>query len=159
MSFTEEWLPSDHSNIKAWLVECCRDCCPSERVSHLYRGTPEHCKSDHQFLGHLPDQGPSPPIVRWRSIGGSKLLPFKNDVGHFVLGDLQCWRNVLVPFPRYVLSHNPVSELYRQFLWPYIDRCVPFLDHVQSIELIGSMETGCTWAQFRVSKQRVWILM
>ena len=68
----------------------------------------ELCKSDHPVLGHLPDQGPSPPIAQfdWASyskiIGGSKLLPFKNDGGHCVLGDLQCCRNVLVPFSRSV---------------------------------------------------------
>ena len=37
-----------------------------------------------------------------KSLGGSKLLPFKNDRGHCVLGDLQCCRNLLVPFPRSV---------------------------------------------------------
>jgi hypothetical protein len=33
------------------------------------------------------------------SLCGSKLLPFKNDGGYCVLGDLQCCRHVLVPFP------------------------------------------------------------
>jgi hypothetical protein len=33
--FTEECL------IKAWLVECCRDGCPSGRFSLLHRGTLE----------------------------------------------------------------------------------------------------------------------
>uniref|UniRef100_A0A4W5P221 DNA (cytosine-5-)-methyltransferase n=1 Tax=Hucho hucho TaxID=62062 RepID=A0A4W5P221_9TELE len=42
-----------------------------------------------------------------KSLGGSKLLPFKNDGGHCVLGDLQCCRNVLVLFPRSVPRHNP----------------------------------------------------
>ena len=61
------------------------------------RGTLELCQSDHWVLGHLPDQGPSPPIAQFgwapssrKSLGGSKLLPFKNDGGHCVLGDLQC---------------------------------------------------------------------
>ena len=35
------------------------------------------------------------------------------------LSVLQCCRNVLVPFRRYVPRHNPVSELYRQFLWSH----------------------------------------
>ena len=68
----------------------------------------------------------SPPIAQFgracssrKSPGDSKLLPFKNDGGHCVLGDLQCCRNVLVPFPRSLPRHNPVSELYRQFLRPY----------------------------------------
>ena len=47
---------SGHSTIKAWLVECCRDGCPSGRFSHLHRGTLELCQSDHQVLGHLSDQ-------------------------------------------------------------------------------------------------------
>jgi hypothetical protein len=48
--FTEEWLSSGHSTIKAWLVECCRDGCPSGRFSNLHRGTLELCQSDHRFL-------------------------------------------------------------------------------------------------------------
>ena len=81
-------------------------------------------QSDHQVLGHLPDQDSSLPIVQFgravssrKSLGGSKLLPFKNG-GHCVVGDLQCCRNVLAPFPRSVPRHNPVSELYGQFLQP-----------------------------------------
>ena len=45
------------------------------------------------------------------SLGGSKHLPFKNDGGHCVLGDLQCFRHVQVLFPRSVPRHNPVSTL------------------------------------------------
>ena len=78
--------------------------------------------SDYQVIDHLPDQGPSPLIDQFgqtassrKSLCGSKLLPFKNDGGHCALGDLQC----LVPFPRSVPRHNPVSELYRQFLRPH----------------------------------------
>ena len=54
--------------------------------------------SDHRVLGHLPDQGPSPPIAQFgrvassrKSLGGSKLLPFQNDGGHGVLVDLKCY--------------------------------------------------------------------
>ena len=43
-------------------------------------------------LGHLPDQGPSPPIAQFgraassrKSLVRSKLLPFKNDGGDCVL--------------------------------------------------------------------------
>ena len=106
--FTEEWLPSGYSTIKALLVECCRDGCPSGRFSHLHRGTLELCQSDHWVLGHLFDQGPSSPIAQFgraassKSLVGSKRLPFKNDGGHCVLGDLQCCRHFLVPFPRFV---------------------------------------------------------
>ena len=46
--FTKEWLPSGHSTIQAWLVDCCRDGCPSGRLSSLHRGTLELWQSDHQ---------------------------------------------------------------------------------------------------------------
>ena len=39
--------------------------------------------------------------------------------GHGVLGDLQCCRNVLVPFHRSVPRQSPVSERYGQFLRPH----------------------------------------
>ena len=107
-------------------MEWCRDGCPSGRFSHLHRGTLELCQSDHWVLSHLPDQGPSPPIAQFGRAAGSrkyldcsKLLPFMNDGGHCVLRDLQCCRHFLVPFPRSVPRHNPVSELYRQFLQPH----------------------------------------
>ena len=47
-----------------------------------------------------------------KGLGVSNLLLFKNDEGHCALEDLQCYRNVLVLFPRSVPQHNPVSELY-----------------------------------------------
>ena len=87
-------------------MECYRDGCPSGRLSHLHRGTLELCQSDHRVLGHLPDQGPSPPIVQF--------LPFKNDGGHCVLGQLQCCRNVLVPFPRSVPLTQSSSDNFLQ---------------------------------------------
>ena len=62
--------------------------------------TEELCQSDHRVPGHLPDQGSSPPIAQFgrsassrMSIGGSKLLPFKNDGGHYVLCNLQMSQN------------------------------------------------------------------
>ena len=84
--------------VSVWpdLVEYFKDGCPSGRFSHLYRGTLELCQSDHRALGHLPDQGPSSLTAQFgrsaksrKSLGGSKRLPFKNDGGHCVLGDLQ----------------------------------------------------------------------
>ena len=76
-------------------MECCKNGCPSAMFSHLQRGTLDLCQSDRRALGHLPDQGPSPPIAQFdlaassrNSLGGSKLLPFKNDGGHCVLGIL-----------------------------------------------------------------------
>ena len=91
--------------------------------------------------------------------GGSKLLTFKFDGGHCVLGDLQCCRNVLVPFPRSVPRHNPVSALYGQFLRPhglvfaltctvncgtlYRQVCA-FPNHVQSIQFTtGGLQKSC----------------
>ena len=107
--FTEEWLPSGHSNIKAWLWSA------AEMFVHLEGATisTESSVSDHQVIG------PSPLITQFgqasssrKRLGGSNIIPFKNDGGHCVLGDLQCCRNVLVPFLRSVPRHNPVSELY-----------------------------------------------
>ena len=148
-------------------MECCRDGRTFQKDNHLHRGTLELCQSDHRVLGHLPDQGPSPPISQFsraassrKSLSGSKLLPFKNDGGHCVLGDLQCCRHFLVPFPRFVPRHNPVSELYGQFLRPhglffsltctvncgtfYIDRCVPFQIMSNQIECTtGGLQSSC----------------
>ena len=73
--------------------------------------TEELCQSDHWVLSHLPDQ--SRVASSRKSLGGSK-LPFKND-GHCVLGGPP----MLVPFPRSVPQHTPVSELYGQFLRPH----------------------------------------
>jgi hypothetical protein len=114
------------TTMKAWLVECYRDGCPSGRFSYLHRGTLDLSVSDHWVLGHLPGHGPTPTIAQVclaassrKSLDGAKLLSFKDDGGHCVLGDLQCCRYVLVPFPRSVPRHNLVSEFYRQFLRPH----------------------------------------
>ena len=76
-------------------MDCYRDGCPSGRFSHLHGETLEVCQSDHRVHGDLPDQSPSPQIAQFgraaspkNSLGLSKLIPFKNDGGHFVLGDL-----------------------------------------------------------------------
>ena len=123
--------------------------------------------SDHRVLGHLADQCPSTPIAQFawaassrKSLGGSKrYLYFKNDGGHCVLGDLQCCRHILVPFPRSVPRHNPVFDLYGQFLRPhglvfaltYTVNCgtlyrqwCAFPNHIQSIELTtGGLQSSC----------------
>jgi hypothetical protein len=145
---------------KAWLVECCKDGCPFGRFFHLHRGTLELCQSDHQVLGHLNDQGPSLwllSLARRPALGSSKLLPFKHYGCPCVLEDLQC-RLFFLPFPRLLLWHALST------VGPYIDRCVPFqimsnqlnLPQVDSNQVVEtsqgwSMETGCIWAQFRVS--------
>ena len=73
--------------------------------------TEELCQSDHLVLGHLPDQGSSPPdsyvgrvASSRKSPGGFKLLPFKIDVGYCVLQDLQCCRIVFYPSPNLCLG-------------------------------------------------------
>ena len=165
--------------MKAWLVECCRDGCPSGRFSDLHRGT-------HRVLGYLLTKALLNRLLSVaraassrKSLGGSKLLPFKNDGGHCVLRDLQCCRIVLYPSPeRYfdkILSLSSIDNSFDLMAWflfwhalstvgPYIDRCVPFqimsnqlnLPQVDSNQVVEtshwwSMETGFTWAQFWVS--------
>ena len=174
----EEWLPSGHSTIK---VECCGGGCSSRSLSHIHRGTLELCQSDHLILGHLPDQGSSPPIAQFgrpassrKSLGGSKRLPFKNDGGHCVFGDLQCRPSpdlCLATILSWGTTNNSFDLVAWFLLWhaqstvgPYIDRCgtfqimsnqlnLPQVDSNQVVETsqIRSMETRCTWAQFRVS--------
>ena len=152
-----ERLSGLHGRVARWNgVECCRDVCPTWRFSHLHRGTLELYQSDQLVLGHVPDQGPSPLIAQFgqaassrTSLGSSKLLPFKNDEYHCVLGDLQCCRHFLVPFSRSVPRHNPVSELYRQLFsphglvfdltctvtwWTLYKQMCAFPNHVQSVE-------------------------
>ena len=160
--FTEEWLPSGHSTIKAWLVECCRDGRTFQKDNHLHSRTLELCQRNYWVLGYLLDQGPSPMIIQYswaassrKSHGGSRHLPFKNDGGHCILGDLQCCRIFLVPFPRSVPRYNPVSVLYGQFLRThgltstvnfgtlYRQVCA-FPNHVQSIEFsTGGLQSSC----------------
>jgi hypothetical protein len=89
----------------------------------LLEGSPISTEGALELLGHLPDQGPSPPIAPFdqaagsrKSLGVSKFRPFKSDGGHCVLGELQFCRIFLLAFPRSVPQHNPVSELYGQFL-------------------------------------------
>ena len=120
------------------------------------------------FLVTSVTKGLLPPIVQFgraaisrKSLIGSKLIPFKNVGGHCVLLDLQCCRNVMLPFLRSVPWRNPVSELYRQFLRPHglvfaltctvnCGTCVPvchlcaFPNHVQSIDFTtGGLKSSC----------------
>jgi hypothetical protein len=149
--FTEKGLPSSHSTIKAWLVECCREGCPSGSFSHLQRGTLELCQSDHWLLGHLPDQGPCPLIAQFgqaanssKSLGGSKLLPFKNDGGHCVLGTFNA-AEFFGTLPQICASTQYCLRCLRQFLRLH------GLAFALTISQGWSFETGYTWAQFRVS--------
>jgi hypothetical protein len=160
---------------------------PLGAFSHIYRGTLELCHCDHWVLGQLPDQGPSPLISQFgratrsrTSLGGFKLLPFKNGRGHCVFVDCQCCRNVLVPLspdlcPDKIMSQSSKDNSFDLMAWfllwytlstggAYIDRCVPFqimsnhlnLSQVKSNQVVEtsqgwSMETGWTRAQFPVS--------
>ena len=116
----EERLLSDYSAIKSKSVECCRDGCPSGSFSHLHTESLKLSQSDHQVLGHLSYEGPSPLIAQFgrvassrKSPGCSKRLPFKNYGDHCAL-EKKCFA-----LPRSVPQHNPVSELCRQFLQLY----------------------------------------
>ena len=178
--FTEKWLPFGHTTIKAWLVERCRDGCPSGRFAHLYRTTLWLCQSDHRVLGHLPDQGPPPPIAQFgwaassrKSLGGFKLLPFKNDGGHCVLGDLQFCRHFLVPFSRSVprlnliLSRSSADNSFDLihglfFFWhslsivgPYIDSCVPC--QIMSNQLNLPQTPSCRNISRMISENRIYL--
>ena len=148
---------------------------PSRRTNI---STKEHWQSDHWVLGHVPDQGPSPPIAQFgwaassrKSFGGFKLLPFNNDEGHFSWGPSIGTEMFWYPW------HNPVPELYGQFLQPHglgftltctinwgtLYRCVPFqimsnqlnLPQVDSNQSQGwSMEIRCTlsWMSSLIAK-------
>jgi hypothetical protein len=178
---TEEWLPSGHSTIKAWLVECCRDGCPSGRFSHLHRGTLELCQSDHRVLG------PSLPwllsLVRRPALGRVlvvlnvfhlRMMEASVFLGTFNAADI-CWYPSLDLCLDTILSRSSTDNSFDLITWfllwhalstvgPYIDRCVPFqimsnqlnIPQVDSNQVVEtsqgwSMETGCTWSQFRIS--------
>jgi hypothetical protein len=151
-------LRSGHSTTKAWLVKCCKDGCPSGRYSHFHRGTLELCQSDHWVLGHLPDQGTSPSIAQFgqasisrKSLGSSKLFPFKTDGGHFVLGGLQ-WSsmdnsfNLMAWLGAYIGRCVLFQIMSNHFNWPQVDS-----NQVVETSQGWTMETGCNWAQFWVS--------
>ena len=165
MSFTEERLPSGHSAIKPRLVECCSDGCPSGSFSHLHTGSLELSQSDHQVLGHLSYQGPSPPIAQfagWPALGRVLVVPnffhLRIMEATVLLGTFNA-AEFFVAFPRSVPRHNPVSELCRQFLQPHglvfalicIVSCetlyrqvCAFPNHVQSIEFTtGGLQSRC----------------
>ena len=91
--------------------------------------------------------------------------------GHCVLGDLQYCRHFLLPFPRSVLRHNPVLELYGQFLQPhdlvfdqkcnlncgtlYRQVCAS-QNHVQSIEFTtDGLQSSCRNISRRINGNRM----
>ncbi len=82
-----------------------------------------------------------------------------NDRGHCALWYLQSCRNLLVPFSRSMPWHNPVSEVYREFLWPLsfvfaltctvscgtlCKQLLAIPNHVQLIEFTtGGLQSSC----------------
>ena len=114
---TEEWLPSGYPTIKAWVLQ---------RWLSFWKVLPSPQRNSWALSEW--------PLVSWSSwllilagrpaLGRVLVVPhlkdFKNDGDHCVLGDLQCYRNVLVAFPRSVPRYNPVSELYGQFLHGFV---------------------------------------
>ena len=118
-------------------MECWRDGGPYGRFYCLHRGTLELCQSDHRVLGHLPDQGPSPPIAQ--SLGGSKLLPFKSMkvfLGTFNAADI-FWYPSPDLYLDTILSQSSMDNSFHLKAWfllwhalstvgAYIDSCVPF---------------------------------
>ena len=166
MSFTEEWLSSGHSTIKAWLLECCRDGCPSGRFSHLHRGTLELCQSDHRVIGHLPDQA----LGRVLFIPNFFHLIMMEDTVFFgIFNAAFFWYPSPDLWLDTILSRSSTDNSFELMAHSdmhcgTLDRCVPFLimsnqfnlPQVNSNQVVEtsqgwSMETGCTWAQFQVS--------
>ena len=160
--FTEEWFPSGHSTIKALLVECCRDGCPSGRFSHLHRGTVELCQSDYRVLCHLPDWSPSP-LIAYFDRGRVLVLPNFFHVrmmeATVFLGPFSYVETVRYLSPDLCLdtilslssTDNSFNLMALFLLWhalstvePYIDRCVHFPNHVQLIEFTtGGLQSIC----------------
>ena len=133
---------------RAWLVECCRDGCPSGRFSHLHRGILGLFQSDHRVLGYLPNQGPSPLIAQFgratssrKSLGGSKFFHLGMMEVTVCLGTFNAADNLWYPSPDLcfdtILSRSSMDNYFDLMAWfllwhsvstvgPYIDRCVPF---------------------------------
>ena len=121
--FSQEWLPSGHSPIKPRFVKCCRDCCPSNRISHLSQGTLQFCQSGHWVLGHLLDQGPSCPVAQFgqtasfkKSLGSSIFFPFSNDGAHCALGNFLS-RNCFPTLPLIYTSSQFYLEALQTVPW------------------------------------------
>ena len=113
-------LPSSHSHIKPWFVKCCRDCCPSSRLSHFSQGT--------LFLSEWSLGSWSPPwprsflpsLVGRPAIRRVWVVPHSS---HFLkmdltvlLGTFNTLRNCFIPFPRSMPPHNSILEFYLEFL-------------------------------------------
>lgn len=98
-------LPSSHSTIHPWVVDCCCFLCVHTAVLE-------------QVLGYLPDWGPPTAFAQtsWetssrKSPGISRRLPLMDDGGHSVHLDLQSSRN-LYPSPDLCLETILFHEVY-----------------------------------------------
>jgi hypothetical protein len=173
--FTEEWLPSGQSTIKADLLECCRDGCPFGSFSHLHKGTLELCQWQSGSWSPPWPRPFSPDCSGWP--GNFFHLWMMEDT--VILGSFNAADIFWYPSPDLcldlILSGSSTDNFFDLIAWfllwlalstvgPYIDRCVPFpimsnqlnlplVDSNQVVETSQwwSMETGCIWAQFRVS--------
>jgi hypothetical protein len=121
--FTEKCLLFSHSTIKAWLMKCCRDGCPSGRFYHLHRGTLEF----HRVLGHLPDQGPSPPIAQFGRTSSSRLS---------LSGSKQIW--TMIEATVFLGTFNAADI----FWYPSPDRC---LNKILSLSSTDSSVNLMVW--------------
>ena len=97
-----------------------------------------------------------------KSLGGSKRLPFKNDGGHSVLGDLQCCRNVLVHTPRSVpRPHGLIFALTCTVNCGTLNRQVnAFPNHVQSNEFTtGGIQSSCRNIPRMINGNRIHLIL
>ena len=117
-----------------------------QKDNHLHRGTLELCQSDHQVLGYLPDQGPSPWLL---SLAGRPALGRVLVVPNFFhlrmmeaivfLGTFNAADIFRYPSPDLcldtILSQSSTVNSFDLIAWfllwialstvgPYIDRCV-----------------------------------
>ena len=112
--FTKGWLPSGHSTINAWLVECCRDGCPSstEELYSSVRVTIGFWVTSltRALLPWLLSLARQPSLERVLMVPNFFYLRMMEAT--MFLGTF----NAAEMCPRSVPRHNPVSELYGQIL-------------------------------------------
>lgn len=176
----EDWVwPHHHkaqiSGVLHWHLSFCRFLLYPHIIIELNY-------SDHQVLGHHTNQSISPSIARFgqeassrKSPGCFKLLALTFNAAEIILyptpdlclDTILSWRstdNSCMAW--FVLWHALLT------VGSYIDRCVPFqimsnqlnlpeVDSSQAVETSQgwSVRTGCTWAPFWVSWQRLWIFI
>ena len=126
----------------------------------------ELCLSDHGVFGHLRDQGPSPPIAQFgqvassrKSVGGSKLLPFKQMEATVFFGTFKAAEMFWYPSPFLcldtILSLISTHNSFDLMAWFFSLTCTvncrtlytqvcAFPNHAQSIECTtGGLQSSC----------------